>query len=81
MQQKNIIHSYYKKEEKGSLVLLQVNPETFQGFQLTISDTVKTKKKLQYDEGIYDALAVDGFVVSGALEFNLHLKGLVEKQD
>lgn len=77
MQQKNIIHLYFKKEGEGSLTLVQINPETFQGLELTVQAGGAKKRKLDFDENIYESLKVNGFKDSGALEFNLFLKGLV----
>jgi len=78
---KNIVHSYYKKEIDKHKILVQVNPETFQGVELIIHPDGKVEKtKIKYDEEIYEDLKVDDFKESSALEFNLYLKG-VKGQD
>lgn len=75
---KDIVHEYFKKEFEDFTVIVQLNPVTFTGLELTIPKSgKKQKRKLQFDEGIYEDLEVDGFLKSSALEFNLHLKGLV----
>jgi hypothetical protein len=72
-----MIHQYYKKEFEGFKIIVQINPETFSGVELTVD--VKgglEKRNLQFDAEIYDDLAEDEFKESSALEFNLYLKGI-----
>lgn len=74
---KDIVHEYYKKEFEDFMILLQLNPVNFTGVELTIPKTGKLeKRKLEFDEDIYEDLEVDEFVKSSALEFNIYLKGL-----
>lgn len=74
---KDIVHEYFKKEFKDFTILLQLNPVNFTGLELTLPKTGKMeKRKLDFDEDIYEDLKVDGFTKSSALEFNLYLKGL-----
>lgn len=74
---KEIVHSYFKLTTEEATILVQLNPETFEGLELIVlpdGKIQKTKRKL--DEEIYDDLKEDGFVESSALEFNLYLKGV-----
>lgn len=74
---KDIVHEYYKKEFEDFTILLQLNPVNFTGLELTIPKSGKmTKRKLEFDEDIYEDLEVDAFAKSSALEFNIYLKGL-----
>ncbi len=73
----NIIHEYFRKEFDGLIILVQLNPETFEGVELTITEKgVVEKRTLQFDEDIYEDLDGDEFTSSSPLEFNLHLKGV-----
>jgi hypothetical protein len=72
-----VVHEYFKKELDGYLILLQVNPITFDGLELIIGPEGKREKtKRELDENIYEDLSEDGFITSSPLEFNLYLKGL-----
>lgn len=74
---KEIVHSYFKLTTEEAIILVQLNPETFEGLELIVLPDGKiqqTKRKL--DEEIYDDLKEDGFVESSALEFNLYLNGV-----
>ncbi|HNP18568.1 MAG TPA: hypothetical protein PKL31_09055 [Fulvivirga sp.] len=72
-----MIHKYFKKEFEEFKVIVQVNPETYAGVELTIGQNGEIeKRKLQFDSKIYDDLAEDEFKASSALEFNLYLNGI-----
>jgi hypothetical protein len=76
----NIVHEYFKKELDGDLILVQINPNTFEGTELLVSvegEVKKTNRKFEQD--IYEDLQADDFEKANALEFNLHLKGLHTK--
>ena len=61
------------------MVLVQVNPVTYSGVELTVHNNGKIeKRKLTFDEDIFEDLELDGFAESSSLEFNLYLKGLVK---
>jgi hypothetical protein len=77
----NIIHTYYKKVIDDVIILVRFDPETFQGMELMIGEAGMSKRKMIFDEQIEEDLKHDGFRQSGALEFNLYLKGLVRKQN
>ncbi len=71
----DIIHIYYKRVFDNYTVLVQVNPEDFTGIELIVHPDGKVEKtKMEYDEEIYEDLAVDEFKESSPLEFNLYLK-------
>lgn len=75
-----VVHEYFKKEFEGFKILVQVNPIDFKGVELTINeDGSIEKRKMEFDEEIFDDLAEDEFVTCSPLEFNLYLKGLVKK--
>lgn len=75
----NIVHQYFKREFEGFMVLVQVNPVTYSGVELTVHNNGKIeKRKLTFDEDIFEDLELDGFAESSSLEFNLYLKGLVK---
>lgn len=76
MAKREIVHNYFRKDFGEMIILVQVNPITYQGMELTITRQGTSKRKLNFDEAIEDDLAADGFTPSGALEFNLYLKGL-----
>ncbi len=72
-----MIHKYFKKEFEGFKVIVQINPETFSGVELTIDSRGEIEKRsLQFDAEIYDDLTEDKFKESSALEFNLYLNGI-----
>ena len=75
----NIVHQYFKKEFHEFMILVQVNPVTYAGVELTVHKNGEVeKRKLSFDEDIFEDLQVDGFAESSSLEFNLYLKGLVK---
>lgn len=72
-----MVHEYFKKELAELKVLVRVNPASLAGLELVVTQNGDVeKRKLQFDEEIYDDLQVDGFVPASPLEFNLYLKGL-----
>ena len=72
-----MVHEYFKKELEEFKVLVRVNPASLAGLELVVTGSGDVeKRKLQFDEDIYDDLQVDGFVPASPLEFNLYLKGL-----
>lgn len=72
----NVVHEYFKKAFVDFTIIVQLNPVNYTGLELTISNDGIEKRKLEFDEDIYEDLKVDGFEQSSALEFNLYLKGL-----
>ncbi|MCA6073586.1 hypothetical protein [Fulvivirga sedimenti] len=75
---KDVVHSYYKRVFEDFTILVRLNPIDLTGLELTIgADGTVEKRKLQFDEDIEDDLKEDSFKPSGALEFNLYLKGIL----
>ncbi len=73
----NIVHQYFKKEFKGTQILVKVNPIEFKGTEISISKDGETEMRvLEFDNEIFDDLKADGFEPSSALEFNLYFSGL-----
>jgi hypothetical protein len=74
----NIVHQYYKKDFGDMKILVRVNPILLKGTEITLlSNGTKELRELEFDENIEDDLKIDGFKTASALEFNLHLMGLV----
>lgn len=71
-----IVHEYFKKEFEGFTILVQVNPVNLTGVEIHLSAAGMEKRKLEFDEDIYEDLKADGFKSSSPLEFNLYLKGI-----
>lgn len=69
------IPQYFKRIFDDYQVLVKVDPDTFTGTELIIHpDGTVEKTELEFDEEIFDDLAVDEFKPSGALEFELYVK-------
>ena len=72
-----VVHQYYKLENQDFTILVQINPMDLSGLELILApDGQVIKTPRQFDEDIYEDLDADGFTTAGALEFNLHLKGI-----
>lgn len=75
MKKDAIVYKYFKRIFDDYQVLVAVNPIDFSGIELIIHpDTKVEKNEMQFDEDIYEDLAVDEFKESSALEFQLYLK-------
>lgn len=73
----NIVHNYYKKEIDSVKILVQVNPKSYEGQELTVLENGHVSlRELQYDENIAEDLESDGFQPASPLEFHLYLSGL-----
>ena len=73
----SVIYQYFKKELEEGKILVRINPETFEGLELLVSDedhVLKTERA--FDETIYEDLEHDEFSDGSAMEFNLYLKGI-----
>lgn len=73
----NIVHQYFKKEAEGIKIPVRVNPIHLKGTEIVVEKETVEIRDLEFDSGIFEDLAVDGFVEVNALEFNLYLSGLV----
>jgi len=75
---KNIVHQYFKKEHESAKILVKVNPIYFIGTELKVLKKGKVEtRELEFDEGIFEDLKIDGFEEVNAIEFNLYLSGLL----
>lgn len=75
----NIVHKYFKNELEDSKILVKVNPVHLTGVEMIVhKDGQLETRQLEFDETIWDDLAVDGFVEVSPMEFNLHLSGLIK---
>jgi hypothetical protein len=72
----NIVHQYFKKEDDGLKILVKVNPITYFGSEITITESGAELRELEFDEEIFEDLKADGFIESSPLEFNLYVAGL-----
>jgi hypothetical protein len=65
---------YFKRVFDDYQVLVKVNPSDFTGIELIVHPDGRVEKtEMEFDEEIFDDLAVDEFVGGNALEFNLYL--------
>jgi hypothetical protein len=68
---------YFKRVFEDYKVLVKVNPLDFTGTELIIHPDGKVEKtEMEFDEDIFEDLAVDEFENCSPLEFNLHLQGV-----
>lgn len=73
----NIVHRYFKKEEDGVKIILQINPIHQRGVELTIKENnVTDEREIEFGENIIEELKEHGYSESSALEFNLYHAGL-----
>ena len=71
------LYQYFKKELKEAKILVRINPDSFEGLELIITNNGEVKKtKRSFDKSIYEDLDFDEFTKGNALEFNLHLQGI-----
>jgi hypothetical protein len=76
---KDIIHQYFKKTFSNCTIIVQIDPERLRGVELTIhKNGALEKRKLDFDQEIFNDLEHDQFTPSSPLEFNLYLKGLIK---
>jgi hypothetical protein len=65
---------YFKRVFDDYQVLVKVNPSDFKGIELIVHPDGRVEKtEMEFDEEIFDDLAVDEFLAGNALEFNLYL--------
>jgi hypothetical protein len=75
----NIVHQYFKKKFEDVTILVKVNPLLFKGIEITLLPNGECEMRtLEFDEGIMEDLATDGFEKASALEFNLYYSGLAK---
>lgn len=72
-----MVHEYFKREFDEFTIIVQLNPKSFEGTELTIfKDKRIEKRSMQFDAEIYDDFKEDGFKASSPIEFNLYLQGI-----
>jgi len=68
------IYQYFKKEFEANKIIVRINPTSFEGLELLISETGEiSKTSREFDDSIYEELDFDEFIASSPLEFNLYL--------
>ena len=73
------IYQYYQKELPEARILVRIDPLTLAGLELIVLPDGQTKKTVrQFDESVYEELAVDEFAEGSAMEFNLYLAKIGE---
>ncbi|MFZ6001162.1 MAG: hypothetical protein ACOYW3_11680 [Bacteroidota bacterium] len=72
----NIVHQYFKKEEDGVKILLQINPIHLRGHEITIGDNGIEDREIEFGPNIIEELKSNGYAESSPLEFNLYFTGL-----
>jgi hypothetical protein len=74
----NIVHQYFKKEEGGVKILLQINPIHLKGAQITIdAEGAIETLEIEFGPNIVEELKENGYSEASPLEFNLYYTGLV----
>jgi hypothetical protein len=74
-----MIYEYFKKEFKDFKIIVQLNPKSFEGIELTIyNDKSIEKREMQFDKDIYEDFEADAFKKANPLEFNLYLNGITD---
>jgi hypothetical protein len=74
----NIVYQYFKKEEAGNTIYIQVDTITLKGAQLTVPKTGDMQlEEVDFGANILESLQENGYTTANALEFHLILKGLV----
>ncbi len=69
------IFQYFKRKLKTYEILVQVNPDDFNGTELILHPDGKVEKtEMEFDEEIFEDLAEDEFIHASALEFQMLLK-------
>jgi hypothetical protein len=73
----NIVYQYFKKEEGGNTIYIQVDTLTLKGAQLTVPpEGDMALEEVDFAANILDSLTENGYTPANALEFHLILKGL-----
>ena len=74
----NIVYQYFKKEEDGKTIFIQVDTIRLKGSQLTIDEKgEKELEEVDFGTDILESLKENEYSPANALEFHLILKGLV----
>ena len=74
----NIVYQYFKKEEGGKTIFIQVDTIRLKGSQLTIDQKGELElEEVEFGADILESLLANEYAPANALEFHLILKGLV----
>jgi hypothetical protein len=77
-QSSNIVHQYFKKEDKEGKKLLKVNPIHLTGIEIIVPEQGEAESnEIELTRDFETELLGEGFVASSPLEFNLYWSGLV----
>lgn len=75
----NIVHRYFKNKLDDAKILVKVNPVHLTGIEMIVRKNGKLEtRQMEFDSEIWDDLLSDGFVEVSAMEFNLHISGLIK---
>jgi len=73
------IFEYFKKELDDAIILVRINPNSYEGIELIVLKNNQVKKTDRlFNKSIYEDLEYDGFLKGNTLEINLHLQGISE---
>ena len=68
------LYRYFKRKLKTYEILVQVDPENFNGTELIVHPNGMIEKtEMEFDEEIFEDLAEDEFIHASALEFQMLL--------
>jgi len=71
------IYKYYKKELEEAIILVRIDPISYEGLELIVLKDNQIKKTPRvFDSTIYEDLEFDEFINGNPLEFNLYLQGI-----
>ena len=78
MASSNIVHLYFKKEDKEGKVLLKVNPIHLTGVEIVIPAKGEPESnEIEVSTDFEKELTSEGFTATNPMEFNLYWAGLV----
>lgn len=74
----NIVHLYFRKEDKEGKSLLKINPIHMTGIEIVIPvDGEAGSEEFEVPADYEKSFPAQGYEACNPLEFNLHLSGLV----
>lgn len=74
----NIVHQYFKKEDKDGKTLLKINPIHLTGVEIVLPNKGEAESHDIEVPNTFEAeLPKEGYVACSPLEFNLYSSGLV----
>jgi hypothetical protein len=73
----NIVYQYFKKEEEGKTIFIQLDTMQWKGSQLTVPRNGEMElEEVEFEANIIESLTENGYFPANALEFHLIFKGL-----